>query len=109
MNITGNSTLSVIDNSLHFFVGEAIVGFQELDKQMEYLNQLVQLDSYDLDSAILSIDTTILNDTSFYNFSVEVSAQTDSYDPITLTFNFDFKQIIESLNQNPVSLFLWKE
>jgi hypothetical protein len=74
MNITGNSTLSVIDNSLNFFVGEAIVGFQEVDKQMEYLNQLVQLDSSDLDSTILSIDTSILNDTSLHDFSVEVSA-----------------------------------
>jgi hypothetical protein len=27
MNITGNSTLNVIDNSIHFFVGEAIVPF----------------------------------------------------------------------------------
>jgi hypothetical protein len=37
INITDNSTLNIIDNSLHFFVGEAIVPVQEIDSQETFL------------------------------------------------------------------------
>ena len=74
INITGNSTLQEVDNSQHFFVGEAIVAIQDVDQQLVYLNNLISLDSSDLSSAILSVDTTILNDTSIHTFSVNISA-----------------------------------
>ena len=77
---------------------------------MLYLNDLIKLDSSDLISAILSVNTSVLNDTSIYNFTVEISAQTESYDPLTITFNFDFEPMIrEYLNRNPVSLYEWKD
>jgi hypothetical protein len=62
----------------------------------------VTLDSSDITSSILSLDGSILNDTSLKSFTVEVSAATDSFVPLNISFNFNMSRVItEQLNILP--------
>ena len=105
INITGNSTLTDINNGLKFFIGENDIAIQTIDEQMKYLNEMISLDSSDLRNAILSVNTSVLNDTSLLTFSVEISAQTNSYIPLAITLNFNFTPVLaERLNILPATV-----